>query len=126
MVPQDLRYTKEHEWVRIDGDVATVGITDYAAEQLGDVVFVELPEVGREVAQFAPVGVIESVKAVSDLFAPVAGFVLEANTDLAGKPELLNSDPFAGGWMLKIKIGDKAQLDRLLDAKAYQELTAEA
>jgi glycine cleavage system H protein len=126
MVPQDLHYTKEHEWVRIEGDLATVGITDYAAEQLGDIVFVELPELGRTVAQFAAVGVIESVKAVSDLFAPVGGEVVESNAELAGQPELLNSDPFGKGWMLRVRVADAAQVDGLLDAAAYEALTAAA
>jgi glycine cleavage system H protein len=125
MVPQDLRYTKEHEWVRIEGDMATVGITDYAAEQLGDVVFVELPELGRSVTQFAPIGVIESVKAVSDLFAPLNGEIVEANAELSNAPELLNSDPYKTGWMLRIRIADAKQLDDLLDAAAYEALTAE-
>jgi glycine cleavage system H protein len=125
MVPQDLRYTKEHEWVRIEGDLATVGITDFAAEQLGDVVFVDLPEVGRTVAQFAAVGVIESVKAVSDLFAPVGGEVVETNAELTSKPELLNSDPFGQGWMLRIRLDDGAALDGLLDMAAYEALTSE-
>jgi glycine cleavage system H protein len=126
MVPQDLRYTKEHEWVRLEGDVATVGITDYAAHELGDVVFVELPEVGRKVAQLSPVGVIESVKAVSDLFAPLSGEVVETNPDLTGKPELLNTDPFGAGWMLRIAVSDKSQLAALLDAAGYDALISEA
>jgi len=126
MVPQDLRYTKEHEWVRIEGDLATVGITEYAAEQLGDIVFVELPDLGRSVTQFAAVGVIESVKAVSDLFAPVGGEVVETNAELADKPELLNSDPMGQGWMLRIKVADRTQVDRLLDPAAYEALTSEA
>ena len=126
MVPQDLRYTKEHEWVRGDGEMATIGITDYAAEQLGDVVFVELPEIGRTVAQFAAIGVIESVKAVSDLFAPVAGDVVESNAELTGAPELLNSDPYGKGWMLRIKVADAGQVAGLLDAAAYEALIAEA
>src|SRR6266576_4572537 len=110
MVPPDLRYTKDHEWVRIDGDEATIGITAYAADQLGDIVFVELPEVGRTLEQFAAFGVVESVKAVSDLFAPVSGEVVEANGQLGGTPELVNSEPYGAGWMLKVKIGDAAQL----------------
>jgi glycine cleavage system H protein len=126
MVPQDLRYTKEHEWVQMAGDLATVGITDYAVQQLGDIVFVELPEIGRTVTQFAAVGVIESVKAVSDLFAPVGGEVVESNAELAGAPELLNADPFGKGWMLRIRVADAAQLDNLLDAAAYEALIAEA
>jgi glycine cleavage system H protein len=126
MVPQELRYTKEHEWVRIEGDLATVGITDYAAEQLGDIVFVELPELGRIVKQFTAVGVIESVKAVSDLFAPVGGEVVEANSELATSPELLNGDPFGKGWMLRIRLADAGQAGGLLDAAAYEALTSEA
>jgi glycine cleavage system H protein len=126
MVPQDLRYTKEHEWVRIEGGLATVGITDYAAEQLGDVVFVELPEIGRTVVQFAAIGVIESVKAVSDLCAPLSGNVVELNSELADKPELLNGDPFGRGWMLRLQVSDASQVDGLLDASAYDALTAEA
>jgi glycine cleavage system H protein len=125
MVPQDLQYTKEHEWVRIEGDLATVGITDFAAGQLGDVVFVDLPEVGRTVAQFAPVGVIESVKAVSDLFAPVAGDVVETNSELTSRPELLNSDPFGQGWMLRIKLADGVAVVGLIDAAAYEAVTSE-
>ena len=123
---QDLRYTKEHEWVRVEGDLAIVGITDYAARQLGDIVFVELPETGRSLAQSDAVGVIESVKAVSDLFAPISGEVVEANAELTTSPELVNSDPFGKGWMLRIRMADKSQLDGLLDQAAYEELTREA
>ena len=122
---EDLRYTKEHEWVRVEGDVAIVGITDYAAHQLGDIVFVELPEIGRMLTQFAAVGVIESVKAVSDLFAPISGKVVETNAELGARPELVNGDPFGQGWMLRIRIVDKSQLDGLLDRAAYQDLTRE-
>jgi glycine cleavage system H protein len=126
MVPQDLRYTKEHEWVRVEGDMATVGITDYAAEQLGDIVFVELPEIGRAVEQLAPVGVIESVKAVSDLFAPIGGEVVESNSELSGSPELINSDAYGRGWMLRIRVADAGQVGALLDAAAYEALISEA
>jgi glycine cleavage system H protein len=126
MVPKELRYTKEHEWVRVEGGLAVVGITDYAAHELGDVVFVELPEIGRTVTQANAVGVIESVKAVSDLFAPVSGEIVETNGELSGEPELLNSDPFGKGWMLRIKMADASQFDGLLDAAAYDALTAEA
>lgn len=122
---QDLRYTKEHEWVRVEGDLAIVGITDYAAHQLGDIVFVELPEIGRVLTQFAAVGVIESVKAVSDLFAPISGEVVEINGELGARPELVNGDPFGQGWMLRIRIADKSQIDGLLDQAAYQDLTRE-
>lgn len=124
MVPTDLHYTKDHEWVRVDGDVATVGITAYAADQLGDIVFVELPDVGRALDQFAAFGVVESVKAVSDLFAPVAGEVLETNPALTGQPELVNTDPYAGGWMVRLRLADAAQLEELLDPTAYDALIA--
>ena len=124
MVPTDLRYTKEHEWVRLDGDLATVGITAYAAEQLGDVVFVELPDVGRKLEQFGAFGVVESVKAVSDLFAPVSGEVTEANPSLAGQPELVNSEPYGAGWMVKVRLADASQVDELLDPAAYDALIA--
>jgi glycine cleavage system H protein len=123
-VAQGLRYTKDHEWVRVEGDLAIVGITDYAAHQLGDIVFVELPEVGRSVTQFGAVGVIESVKAVSDLFAPISGEVVETNPELAGSPEVVNTDPFGRGWMLRIRMKDQSQVDALLDQAAYEELTS--
>ena len=125
MVPSDLRYTKDHEWVRIDGDTATIGVTDFAAGQLGDVVFVDLPAVGRSVDQYATFGVVESVKAVSDLYAPVSGEVVDVNGDLGAKPELVNSDPFGDGWMIKVKVADAAQVEGLLDAAGYEQLTAE-
>jgi glycine cleavage system H protein len=125
MVPKDLRYTKDHEWIKVDGDVATIGVTDYAASQLGDVVFVDLPAVGRSVDQFATFGVVESVKAVSDLYAPVSGEVTDVNAKLGGKPELVNSDPFGDGWMIRIKVADPGQLSDLLDAAGYEQLTSE-
>jgi glycine cleavage system H protein len=124
MVPAELRYTKDHEWVRVDGDEATVGITDYAAQQLGDIVFVELPDSGRTLDQFATFGVVESVKAVSDLFSPLSGTVSGTNEELTGKPELVNSDPYGGGWMVRLEVGDAGQLDELLDASAYDALIA--
>jgi len=124
MVPSDLRYTKDHEWVRIDGEEATVGITEYAASQLGDIVFVELPEAGRSLEQFATFGVVESVKAVSDLFAPLSGDVASANDALAGAPELVNSDPYGEGWMVRLTLTRPEQVEELLDAAAYDELTA--
>ena len=125
MVPADLRYTKDHEWVRVEGDEATVGITDYAAGQLGDIVFVELPDSGRSIEQFATFGVVESVKAVSDLFAPLSGEVVSNNEALSASPELVNSDPFQAGWMIRIRMKDVGELDGLLDATAYDALTAE-
>lgn len=125
MVPTDLRYTKDHEWVRVEGDVATIGITSFAADQLGDIVFVELPAVGSAVEQFASFGVVESVKAVSDLFAPIGGTVTETNEDLTGNPEFVNADPYGSGWMLKLTVADEAQLGELLDPAAYDALVAE-
>jgi glycine cleavage system H protein len=124
MVPSDLRYTKDHEWVRVEGEQATIGITEYAASQLGDIVFVELPETGRTIDQFATFGVVESVKAVSDLYAPLSGEVVEANAELAAQPELVNQDPYGAGWMIRIRVTDAAQQDELLDGSAYDALTA--
>ena len=125
MVPTELRYTKDHEWVRVEGDTVTVGITAYAANQLGDVVFVELPDAGRTIGQHMTFGVVESVKAVSDLFAPVEGEVIAANDDLAGSPELVNRDPFGAGWMIRVRVADAGQLEGLLDAAAYERLIAQ-
>jgi glycine cleavage system H protein len=124
MVPDDLRYSREHEWVRADGSEATIGITGFAADELGDIVYVELPEVGATLTQFGSFGVVESVKAVSDLFAPVSGEVTEVNAALSDKPELMNSDPFGEGWIARIRLSDEGELDSLLDAAAYMELTA--
>jgi glycine cleavage system H protein len=125
MIPGDLRYTKDHEWIRVEGDEAVVGITQFAADQLGDIVFVELPDAGKRLDQHATFGVVESVKAVSDLFAPVGGEVAEANGDLAGAPEVVNSDPYGSGWMIRVKLADPSQVDGLLDAAAYEQLVAE-
>ena len=125
MVPGDLRYTKEHEWVRVDGDEAVVGITQFAADQLGDIVFVELPAAGKAMEQHATFGVVESVKAVSDLFAPVSGEVTAATEALAAAPELVNSDPYGEGWMLRVKLSDASQVEALLDAAAYEQIVAE-
>jgi glycine cleavage system H protein len=122
--PTDLRYTRDHEWVRVDGDEATVGITQYAADQLGDIVFVELPDAGRDLEVAKAFGVVESVKAVSDLFAPVSGAVTSTNPALASEPELVNSDPYGDGWMIKISVADKTELDDLLDGDAYDDLVA--
>ena len=124
MVPDDRRYTQDHEWVRLDGDEAVVGITAYAADQLGDIVFVELPESGRALTQFAAFGVVESVKAVSDLFAPLSGEVTGANEALTGSPELVNSDPYGDGWMVRIRLTEQGELDDLLEAEAYDALIA--
>ena len=124
MVPTDLRYTKDHEWVRVDGEEATVGITEYAASQLGYIVFVELPDVARSLAQFAAFGVVESVKAVSDLFAPVSGEVTATNDALAGSPEQVNADPYGEGWMIRLRLTEPGEVDGLLDPAAYDELIA--
>ncbi|MGH2357653.1 MAG: glycine cleavage system protein GcvH [Candidatus Limnocylindria bacterium] len=121
---QDLRYSKEHEWVRVDGSTATIGITSFAADELGDIVFVELPEVGAELRQFASFGVVESVKAVSDLYAPVSGRVVEVNDALRQTPELLNGEPFGEGWIARLDLTDAGELDSLLDADAYADQTA--
>ena len=123
MFPDDLRYSREHEWVRLDGEQATIGITSFAANELGDIVFVETPEVGSALSQFASFGVVESVKAVSDLYAPISGEVTEVNDALRDQPELLNTAPFEDGWIMKLKLADPAELDALLDAAAYAELT---
>src|SRR5688572_15091214 len=122
--PNDLRYTRDHEWVRVDGDEATVGITQYAADQLGDIVFVELPEAGRDLEEAKPFGVVESVKAVSDLFAPISGEVTSTNDALANEPELVNRDPYGAGWMVRMTVTDSTQLDDLLDGAGYDELVA--
>ena len=119
-VPQDLRYSKEHEWVRLDGDTATIGITHFAQEQLGDVVFVELPEKGATVRQFSSLGVVESVKAASDIYSPLSGEVLERNVKVIEKPELVNSAPYQDGWMLKVKLADKGELQKLLSPEDYR------
>ena len=122
--PDDLRYSKEHEWVRADDGTATIGITSFAADELGDIVFIELPEVGGQLTQFGTFGVVESVKAVSDLYAPVSGTVVEVNEALREAPELLNSDPFGGGWIARVELGDASELDALMDADAYAAETA--
>ncbi len=124
MFPDDRRYSREHEWVRVEGSSAVIGITSFAADELGDIVYVELPEVGSKLAQFGSFGVVESVKAVSDLFAPVSGEVAEVNDQLRTSPELLNGDPFGAGWIAKVTLADVAELEKLLDAAAYAELTA--
>src|SRR2546430_13098038 len=119
-VPQDLRYSKEHEWVRLEGDTATVGITAFAQEQLGDVVFVELPAKGATVRQQASLGVVESVKAASDVYAPVSGEVLERNVKVIEKPELVNEAPYGDGWMVKVRLADKGELAQLLSPTDYR------
>ena len=124
MFPDDRRYSREHEWVRVEGTAAVIGITSFAADELGDIVYVELPEVGGRLTQFTAFRVVESVKAVSDLFAPISGEVAEVNGDLRASPELLNTDPFGAGWIAKLSLSDTSELEKLLDAAAYAELTA--
>ena len=125
-VPAGLRYAKSHEWLKLAGDgTATIGISDYAQNSLGDITYVQLPKVGAVLKAGEVLGTVESVKAASDLYAPVGGEVLETNAALAGSPELLNSDPFGQGWMLRVRLSDRGQLDGLLDAAAYEKLTAE-
>ena len=119
-VPDDLRYSKEHEWVRLDGETATIGITHFASEQLGDVVFVELPEKSASVRQFASLGVVESVKAASDIYSPISGEVVERNVKVIEKPELVNTAPYDDGWMLRVKLADKGELQKLLSADDYR------
>jgi glycine cleavage system H protein len=118
-------YTKEHEWVRVEGDTGTVGITDFAQGQLGDIVFVEVPEAGRQVDQGGDAAVVESVKAASDVYAPVSGEVIEGNAALADTPDLVNSDPEGEGWFFKLRLSDPAQLEALMDAEAYRAFCAE-
>ncbi|MGB7061898.1 MAG: glycine cleavage system protein GcvH [Candidatus Zixiibacteriota bacterium] len=118
----DVKYTKEHEWVKLEGDVATVGITDYAQRQLGDVVFIELPEAGTQVEQMKPFGVIEAVKAVSDIFSPITGEVTEVNSELQTQSNLINSDPYGQGWIIKIKIKDPKELNTLMPLADYRKL----
>jgi glycine cleavage system H protein len=123
--PEDLKYSREHEWVLVEENIATVGITDFAQEQLGDVVFVELPAVGDSVTKDEAFGVVESVKAVSDIYAPVSGTVVEVNDDLPESPEMINEDPYGDGWIVKIEVSDRTDLDDLLDAVAYQQYVEE-
>jgi glycine cleavage system H protein len=124
MSPDDLLYTKEHEWVRVDGDKATIGITAHAQDELGDVVFVELPNVGDTVEANEPFGSVESVKAVSELFMPVSGEVIKINPGLEDAPELVNSDPYGKGWMIRITIRDPSEIEELLSAEDYDEYIA--
>ena len=124
-VPSDLRYTAEHEWIRVDGDEAVIGVTDYAQDALTDVVWVELPEVGMSVSAMESCGSVESVKSVSEIYAPIAGEVTEANESLEDAPEQINQDPYGDGWIWKMTISDAGELEGLLDAAAYSELIGE-
>ncbi len=119
-IPAELKYTKDHEWVKIDGDIATVGITEFAQSELGDIVYVEIETVGETIDQEEVFGSVEAVKTVSDLFMPVSGEILEFNENLEANPELVNSDPYGEGWMIKVKISDASQINGLLDSSAYE------
>ncbi len=118
-VPNNLKYTEDHEWVKLDGDIATIGITDYAQGELGDVVFLELPEVDEEFGQGDTMGSIEAVKTVADVYAPISGKVIEINEKLDDAPETVNQDPYGEGWFVKVQVSDKTELDGLMDAEAY-------
>jgi glycine cleavage system H protein len=121
-IPDDLKYSSEHEWIRIEGDDVIIGVTDYAQDQLGDIVYLDLPSTGATLKQFDKLGEIESVKAVSDLFAPVGGEVLETNQEAVDSPELVNSEPYGRGWLIKLKLVDAGEIEKLLDSKAYDDL----
>lgn len=121
-VPADLKYTKDHEWVKVDGDTATVGVTDFAQGELGDIVYVEIETVGESLDQEEVFGSIEAVKTVSDLFMPVSGEILELNEEIESNPEVINSDPYGKGWMIKVKLSDSSELEGLLSADQYKEL----
>ena len=123
MVPDDRKYTQEHGWGLVDGDTGTIGITDYAAGELGDIVFVELPDTGSEFSAGETVGTIESVKAVADLYCPLSGEIVAVNEAVVDSPELVNNSPLDEGWLMKVRLGDPAELDKLMDAAAYSELT---
>jgi len=122
--PPGLKYSKEHEWVAAEETVATVGITDHAQEQLGEIVYIELPSIGEKISKDDPFGVVESVKAVSDIYAPVSGTVLEVNEDLAESPEVVNEDPYGDGWLIKVRVSDPGDLDDLMDNDEYSQMIA--
>ena len=121
-VPQSLKYTKEHEWVREDGGIVTVGITDHAQGELGDIIFVEFPEIGQEIERDEPFGTIEAVKTVADLFAPISGTVTEINEKLDDSPESVNQDPYGDGWMVKVSVSEAGELDNLMSSDQYREM----
>lgn len=124
-VPKELKYSKEHEWVRVEGNIAYIGITDFAQSELGDIVFVELPEVGDQVESDEPFGSVESVKTVSELYAPLTGKVVEVNARLTDEPELVNSAPYGDAWMIAVEIADTAEVDALLDDEGYKQVISE-
>lgn len=122
--PENLKYTKDHEWLRVEGEIGTIGITDYAQSELGDVVFVELPAVGKKVEFGQAFGTVEAVKAVSDLYSPVSGEVIEVNKEIQDSPELVNKEPYERGWMIKVKLSNAEEIKSLLDVEAYKKLIA--
>ncbi len=121
-IPANLKYTKEHEWIAIEGDIATIGITDFAQSELGDIVYVEIETIGETLSKDEVFGSVEAVKTVSDLFMPVSGEILEFNGDLESNPEVVNNDPYGSGWMIKVQISDMSELEELMDATAYEDL----
>src|SRR5229473_1261804 len=123
-IPAGLKYSKEHEWVATEDSVATVGITDFAQDQLGEIVYVELPAIGDKISKDDPFGVVESVKAVSDIYAPVSGTVVEVNSELPESPEVINEDPYGDGWLIKVRISDLSELEDLMDGEEYDEMVA--
>jgi glycine cleavage system H protein len=123
LIPKDLKYTNTHEWLKVEGDIALMGITDYAQKELSDIVFVELPESGKNLNQGDVLGTIEAVKAVSDFYTPISGTVIESNADLKSTPDLINKEPYAKGWMVKIKMSKPDELSNLLNADAYEKIT---
>lgn len=124
--PRDLKYTKSHEWVRVEGDIATIGVTDYAQGELGDITYLELPDVGGSISGGEPFGVVESVKAASDIYTPVDGEVIERNEDAIAAPDVVNSSPYDGAWLIKVRVSDPGQLDQLLSAEEYDALLESA
>ncbi|GAV24499.1 glycine cleavage system protein H [Carboxydothermus islandicus] len=125
VVPKDLKYSREHEWIKVDGNIGVIGITDFAQKSLGDIVFIELPGVGDEISAGDSFGVVESVKAASDLYAPVSGKVVEVNEEVIESPQLVNEDPYGKGWMIKVEISNEAELDELLSPEDYEKLLEE-
>lgn len=125
-VPKDYKFTKTHEWVKVDGEIATIGVTEFAQSELGDITYLELPSAGTEVRQSEPFGVVESVKAASDVYSPISGEVVEENAAAIDAPEVVNQSPFGDAWLIKVRIEDRSQLDSLLDADAYEQLVAES
>jgi len=120
--PDELRYTKDHEWIRLEGDIATIGITDFAQRELGDIVYVEVETIGKQLDAGAVFGTVEAVKTVSDLFLPVGGTITELNPAIANSPELVNNDPYGEGWMVKMKVSKVSEIENLMDAKAYEQI----